>query len=111
MSTLRLIVLGLMSLAGLLLPGDGKAAGYDLTARLAVDSHEQVTPSVTQSGQAEVAVSLPEGVSTGWWAAAQEDISRSEYQVTWQDRTYLPDLPAAYQAPNWAHNLRTYFGS
>ena len=29
--------------------------------------------------------------------------------MTWQDRTYLPDLPAAYQAPNRAHNLRTYF--
>ena len=39
----------------------------------------------------------------------QEDIAGSEYQVTWQDRTNLPDLPTAYQAPNRAQNLRTYF--
>ena len=51
---------------------------------------------------------------TNWWASVQEDIHRSEYQVTWQER---PDLTgvgpgsgaAAYQAPNRAHNLRTYF--
>ncbi|MEE9617942.1 MAG: integrin alpha, partial [Anaerolineae bacterium] len=47
----------------------------------------------------------------------QEDIRQSEYHVTWQDQTYLAALPApsaglttgAYQAPNRAHNLRTYF--
>lgn len=44
-----------------------------------------------------------------WWSAVQEEIRRSEYQVTWQEQTYLPDVPAAYQAPNRAHNLRTYF--
>ena len=80
-----------------------------------------------------------------WWAAVQEDIGRSEYDVTWQEQTGLPDPPApssggatdenvpqaaglrvggrepqssglryspvsgAYQAPNRAHNLRTYF--
>jgi PKD repeat protein len=36
-------------------------------------------------------------------------IEQSEYHVRWVDKTYLPDLPAAYQAPNRAHNLRTYF--
>jgi hypothetical protein len=44
-----------------------------------------------------------------WWSIVQEDIRRSEYHVTWQDTTYLPDLPAAYQAPNRAQGLRTYF--
>ena len=53
--------------------------------------------------------SLPEDVSTDWWAAVQENLRRSEYHVTWQDHTYLPDVDAAYQAPNRAHNLRTYF--
>jgi hypothetical protein len=54
-------------------------------------------------------VKLPPGVSANWWAAVQEDIRRSEYHITWQNHTYLSDLPAAYQAPNRAHNLRTYF--
>ena len=50
-----------------------------------------------------------ETVSADWWATVQEDIRRSEYNVTWQEQNYLADLPAAYQAPNRAHNLRTYF--
>jgi hypothetical protein len=44
-----------------------------------------------------------------WWSTVQENIRRSEYHVTWQEQTYLADVPAAYQAPNRAHNLRTYF--
>ncbi len=49
--------------------------------------------------------------STGWWAGVQEAIRQSEYNITWQEGTFLPDLPQAYQAPNRAHNLRTYFTS
>jgi len=52
---------------------------------------------------------LPDGVSTSWWAAVQEQIKRSEYQITFQDDTYLSRLGGAYQAPNRAHNIRTYF--
>ncbi len=54
-------------------------------------------------------VVLPEGVSSDWWDQAQKDIHQAEYNVTWQEQTYLPDVAAAYQAPNRAHNLRTYF--
>ena len=69
---------------------------------------EQGTPSSTHPAQVEE-VSLPGQTSAVWWATAQEDIGQSEYNVTWQDRTFLTDLPAAYHAPNRAHNLRTYF--
>jgi hypothetical protein len=48
-------------------------------------------------------------VSDDWWAEAQEYIRASEYHVTWQETTYLDDVPEAYQAPNRAQNLRTYF--
>ena len=54
-------------------------------------------------------VKLPPKASGSWWAAVQKDIQRSEYHVSWQDKTCLPDLEGAYQAPNRAHNLRTYF--
>ncbi len=54
-------------------------------------------------------VTLPAGVSNDWWTTVQENIRRSEYHITWQDKTYLPGVAAAYQAPNRAHNLRTYF--
>ena len=48
-------------------------------------------------------------VPDNWLAAIQAEIERAEYEITWQEQTYLPDLPAAYQAPNRAENLRTYF--
>ncbi|MEW5985467.1 MAG: VCBS repeat-containing protein [Chloroflexota bacterium] len=46
---------------------------------------------------------------SNWLSAVQSDIRQSEYHVTWQEETYLPDGSAAYQSPNRAHNLRTYF--
>jgi hypothetical protein len=49
------------------------------------------------------------GGDADWWSAVQENIRRSEYHVTWQEQTYLEDVAAAYQAPNRAENLRTYF--
>ncbi len=52
---------------------------------------------------------LPAGVTADWWAATQREIRDSEYFVTWQDVTVLADLPAAWQAPNRAHNFRSYF--
>ena len=55
------------------------------------------------------AVTRPEDIPADWWAIVQEDIRRSEYHLRWQDETHLPGVPAAYQAPNRAHNLRTYF--
>ena len=106
MRILKLTIASLVLLIGLLPAGGGEAPGYVQAARMTEGSLAQVTPSVTQ---AEEAVSLPEGASAGWWAGVQEDIGRTEYQVTWQDHTYLPDFPAAYQAPNRAQNLRTYF--
>ena len=53
----------------------------------------------------------PPEVPADWWAAVQADIAQAEYAVTWQDQTYLADLPAAYQAPNRAQGLRTYFAT
>ncbi|MBN2562703.1 MAG: FG-GAP repeat protein [Phycisphaerae bacterium] len=64
---------------------------------------EEVSPSMAGG------VSLPAGARASWWATVQENIQQSEYHVTWQDRTKLADVPAAFQAPNRAHNLRTYF--
>ena len=105
----RLVALGLVLFVGLPLAGNEEASAHELAARLAERSLMQATPPVTQPGRSEEAVSLPEGVSAGWWATVQGDINKSEYRVMWQHHTYLPDLPAAYQAPNRAHNLRTYF--
>jgi len=65
--------------------------------------------SVAMDAISPDSVDLPSGVSVDWWAAVQENIARSEYWVTWQEHTYLDGIDAAYQAPNRAQNLRTYF--
>ena len=49
------------------------------------------------------------GVPADWWAEVQAEIEQVEYSITWQDQTYLPGSPEAFQAPNRAENLRTYF--
>lgn len=52
---------------------------------------------------------LPSSVSSSWYTIAQNNIQKSEYNVTWQDNTNLPEIKAAYQTPNRSHNLRIYF--
>ena len=49
------------------------------------------------------------GAPGDWWAQVQKNIAAEEYHVTWQDKTSLPEVAGAYQAPNRAHDLRTYF--
>ena len=39
----------------------------------------------------------------------EQVIRESEYHVTWQDQSVLPDIDAAWHAPNRAQNLRFYF--
>jgi len=53
----------------------------------------------------------PHGVTEGWWARIQQDVRESEYKITWQERTKLQDLAAAWHAPNRAQGFRTYFAS
>ena len=61
---------------------------------------------------ANAAVASGSGITdqpAGWWSSVQKDIAAREYHVTWQEKTVLDDVPAAYQAPNRAHDLRAYF--
>jgi len=46
---------------------------------------------------------------SGWLNQAAEQINLSEYLISRQQSTYLEGVNTAYQAPNRAHNLRTYF--
>ena len=46
---------------------------------------------------------------TGWSAAVEREIADSEYRLTWQEETALAGIEAAWQAPNRAHDFRTYF--
>ena len=99
MNRTKLAAIALVALLALISAGAGSAT---VGGPGTVGEHYGGTPD----GDAVV---LPEVASAGWWATAQEDIRHSEYHVTWQDSTYLPDVPAAYQAPNRAQGLRTYF--
>ena len=48
-------------------------------------------------------------VGGDWLDRVQSDIERSEYNVTWQEFTDLPEATAGWQAPNREHGIRTYF--
>ncbi len=68
-----------------------------------LSSQLETTPILTPTTE------LPADVSQDWWVEAQEAIRLAEYDITWQEQTYLPDQRPAYQAPNRANNLRSYF--
>ncbi len=81
-------------------------------AALRTEQPAAVWPSQPGAGgaAAEPAAASPGAdVPADWWTAVQEDIRLAEYHATWQEGTALADLAAAYQAPNRAQNLRTYF--
>jgi hypothetical protein len=93
-------------IAGLLV---SQAGTGQIPARAAATPAHLPARSNSDTARLDAAPATAAGVSTDWWALVQEDIRKSEYYVTWQEQTYLPDLPAAYQAPNRANDLRTYF--
>ncbi len=86
-------------------------------AALVIAGLNPLPSSTKNSDTVQAPVSQPEqalpeaapGVPSDWWATAQADILQAEYNITWQEQTYLPDVPAAYQSPNRAHNLRSYY--
>lgn len=53
----------------------------------------------------------PQTEKAEWWQSVQENVRQSEYHITWQEETLLPDERPAYQAPNRVHHFRTYFVS
>jgi hypothetical protein len=52
---------------------------------------------------------LPAGAGQDWWGKVQQDLKQREYHITWQEKTCIEGLAAAYQAPNRRQDLRTYF--
>ncbi|GAX59205.1 hypothetical protein SCALIN_C01_0136 [Candidatus Scalindua japonica] len=68
-----------------------------------------ISVSSMASVKKDTAVKLPAEASAGWWSKVQKQIRQSEYHVGWQDHSFLPYVKSAYQAPNRAQNLRTYF--
>ncbi len=54
---------------------------------------------------------VPAGTSSDWLSQVAKNLQAREYHITWKEKTSVADLQAAYQAPNRAHNIRTYFTS
>ncbi len=71
---------------------------------LAENSNKNLPPE-TSPRQAEPTPGAP----SDWLTGIQEDLEKAEYNVTWQEQTYLSDIQAAYQSPNRANNLRAYY--
>jgi hypothetical protein len=123
------VVLGLLLIAllsGGSLPGQATAAALDLNRSAGITGAAQIR-SLPDAGAAlrplvegreATQPASPQAPPADWWTAVQKDVRQSEYHVTWQDQTTLSEWVSfsgepgagAYQAPNRAHNLRTYFG-
>jgi uncharacterized repeat protein (TIGR01451 family) len=82
-----------------------------------VTEEPQTAPNTTNAAAAQTdpvytvaaVTSAPEtAVSEDWWAAAQESIRQSEYQIS-PAAADGSRSSATYQAPNRAHNFRTHF--
>ena len=69
------------------------------------------SPGALQRGSAanEVPEGLPPGAEDDWWSAARTGIELSEYHASWQAQTPFADLDSGWQAPNRAHDFRTWF--
>jgi len=62
-------------------------------------------PALAAAGAAPAAGGPP----ADSFSAVEQRIAAEEYQVTWQPRTHLAGVEAAWHAPNRAHGFRTYF--
>jgi hypothetical protein len=91
-------------------PGLASSAGAEASPAGVPPSSQTVAlePAPRTEGPAPAEAAIAGG-DAGWWSTVQENIRTSEYNITWQEQTYLDDVPAAYQAPNRGENLRTYF--
>jgi hypothetical protein len=49
------------------------------------------------------------GARGSWFAQVQQDLAEREYHVSFQQKSAVEGLAPAYQAPNRAQNLRSYF--
>ncbi len=84
-------------------PSSYKVPGLALLLAAADPADTPEDPAPPQS------TTEPPVVPPDWLARVTTNLQLAEYQVTWADRTALADVAAAYQAPNRAHDLRTYF--
>ena len=99
-TVLRRLVVGALAVLLVLLP-------YGFLDPEPVEA--QVGPAGPGGGITIGGATLPQGAATDWWTGVQQQVRQLEYEVTWQPKTLLPDLPEAYHAPNRAQNLRAYF--
>jgi len=65
--------------------GEGQVAARSIP-------HLQTNPTGTPL------ISIDKLQQSDWWASVQKNIRDSEYRVTYQKKTYLPDVKEAYQA-------------
>ena len=78
---------------------------------LSDDGRHDLRESAMQDDSGTV---LPDAVAGNWWSQILQNIKQREYHISWLDKTSLDGMQdhgenGAYQAPNRAHNLHTYF--
>ena len=90
------------------LPKEPKAAN-STQAEFSLQLKTKGAKALEHDNVAPAREKLPEGAGADWWSQVQRSLREAEYHITWQEHTVLPGSQPAWQAPNRAHNLRTYF--
>jgi hypothetical protein len=91
---------------------EGAPIGLDRTTAIKFNDSPVNQAKATQPQSTlreKEALKLPEKATSELYSQLFSDIQSSEYNVSWSENSVLPNQPAAYQAPNRAQNLRTYF--
>ncbi|HLF25275.1 MAG TPA: FG-GAP-like repeat-containing protein [Anaerolineae bacterium] len=90
-------------------PGDALSSGLRVTPAPVAQATATPNPTPIEPSATSDVASSDTITDINWLNAVSEGIRRAEYHITWQEQTNLSDRSASYQAPNRAHNLRTYF--
>ena len=99
--------------SGLLLRASSLLVGIAMLASPAASGADRSRAEGTKGSRSGLQQAATESTARAfdnqWWAVASQQIVDSEYDVTWQTRTRLKAVDAAWHATNRAHDFRTYF--
>ena len=109
LKTIGVILLGLGLILGLSACGTVKSIADPVESKILCPDKKPSVADIQPIQKATKPISVDKLKQSKWWVAAQKNIKKSEYRVTYQKKTYLPDVKESYHVANRSQNLRAYF--
>jgi hypothetical protein len=76
---------------------------------LGISASATAEPTLANANVSSGGVSPSAALPGDWLSRVQQDLAEQEYHLTRQENSCIEGLGSAWQAPNRAHDLRTYF--